>query len=349
MKNETSKAQIEPELTRMVSRRLVAIGILVAACLAVTSVFYGSMQIIMSLQDGAAIDWGSLLSFAMTPEDGLILGAIFILMGLECIHVGWQSSALRRILTESDPGTRTDIFYFVIAVTGLLTVMIKIATLGLGAWANALIAGGVGLQLGVNLPIWLACLLVYILQSFCIYWSHRFVHTPLMWPLHAVHHEAKDFNVITAARHHPVDAFFGDIAGVFIPAMIGFPAEAILIVGMFVTLYTIFIHTHLPMPDWIGRYVVHGPRGHGIHHSRDRRHYDTNFGDLVLWDRLFGTYNEDAPEVLTYGCDDPHGIYASGRPIHDMLAVQVLWLRRLWYALVKAGQERSLMDGGRLD
>mgnify|MGYP005727283267 CR=1 FL=1 len=349
MTEETLKTPFKLGLTKIIGRRIVATVILIVVCYIASSVFINAVQLIKDLQNGDIINWPSLFSFSLTLEDGLIPGIIFMLIGFECVYIGWQNSALRRILTDDDAGTRTDIFYFVIAVTGVQAVLIKIATLGLGVWTHSLLENGAGFQLAIDLPLWLACPLIFMLQSFCIYWSHRFVHTPLMWPLHAVHHHAKNFNVITAARHHPVDAFFGEIAGMFIPAMIGFPAEAVLIVGLFVTLYAIYVHSHLPMPSWFGRYVIHGPRGHGIHHSCEQQHHNSNFGDLVIWDRLFGTYNADAPEVINYGCDDPHGHYASGKPLRDMLSVQAHWFKGLYSAFKMIGTLSQTRNQNRID
>jgi hypothetical protein len=52
----------------------------------------------------------------------------------------------------------------------------------------------------------------------------------------------------------------------------------------------------------------------------------------VIWDRLFGTYNVDVAEPLVYGCADPDGVYQSGRPLRDMIVVELVWLRELWRA-----------------
>jgi len=94
---------------------------------------------------------------------------------------------------------------------------------------------------------------------------------------------------------------------------------------------------------------VFGPRGHGIHHGADPSCFDTNYGDLVIWDRLFGTYKADAPEPLVYGCADPDGIYQSGNPMRDIIAIEKAWLRALWQMAVSASDRLVLGAGAGRD
>jgi hypothetical protein len=49
------------------------------------------------------------------------------------------------------------------------------------------------------------------------------------------------------------------------------------------------------------------PSNHRVHHGRDAKYIDRNYGGiLIIWDRLFGTYQreEEAPD---YGITDPIG------------------------------------------
>ena len=148
--------------------------------------------------------------------------------------------------------------------------------------------------------------------------------------MHAVHHAATDFNVITALRHHPTEGVIAAVALPLVPALLGFPIEAIAIVILATAAYTIYVHADLPTSSFIERWIAFGPNGHGIHHGTDAACYNTNFGDLVIWDRLFGTYKVDVAEPRTYGCEDPVGLYQSGRPWRDMLLVQAACCRNLW-------------------
>jgi sterol desaturase/sphingolipid hydroxylase (fatty acid hydroxylase superfamily) len=59
----------------------------------------------------------------------------------------------------------------------------------------------------------------------------------------------------------------------------------------------IFIHANLRTPQWLG-WFVQRPEMHRIHHQRD--HHASNYGDIALWDMIFGTY--DNPPVWKGRC-----------------------------------------------
>jgi hypothetical protein len=92
---------------------------------------------------------------------------------------------------------------------------------------------------------------------------------------------------------------------------------------------SLWAHSDLPTNTFVERWIAFGPRGHGIHHCADPSCFNTNYGDLVIWDRLFGTYKADVAEPLVYGCVDPDGIYQSGNPLRDLIAVEKAWLQVL--------------------
>jgi sterol desaturase/sphingolipid hydroxylase (fatty acid hydroxylase superfamily) len=51
------------------------------------------------------------------------------------------------------------------------------------------------------------------------------------------------------------------------------------------------------------------PAMHQIHHSREQRHYDSNYGEVfAIWDWLFGTiYIPKEKEAIEFGLSDEHG------------------------------------------
>ena len=73
-------------------------------------------------------------------------------------------------------------------------------------------------------------------------------------------------------------------------------ASAVPMVGLFMWLHIVWIHSPTranfgPLRAWFvdNRY-------HRIHHSLEERHFDRNFGAFTtLWDRLFGTHHAPAP------------------------------------------------------
>jgi hypothetical protein len=78
------------------------------------------------------------------------------------------------------------------------------------------------------------------------------------------------------------------------------------------TLYQFWIHTRA-----IGRlgaleWVLNTPSNHRVHHGRDPKYIDRNHGGtLIVWDRLFGTYQAEEEEPV-YGITQP---LASWNPV----------------------------------
>jgi sterol desaturase/sphingolipid hydroxylase (fatty acid hydroxylase superfamily) len=135
--------------------------------------------------------------------------------------------------------------------------------------------------------------------DFIYYWNHRAMHeSRWLWAIHVVHHSSERYNLSTALRQPVADAF-----GVFVPygvmAGLGFRPELIETARGVNLLYQFWIHT-----DAIGRLgaaeeVLNTPSHHRVHHGSNQRYLDRNHGSiLILWDRLFGTFQrEDEPVV----------------------------------------------------
>jgi len=62
-----------------------------------------------------------------------------------------------------------------------------------------------------------------------------------------------------------------------------------------------FYHTNVRTPRWIG-YVFQRPEMHRIHHEYAR--HQNNYGDIVWWDMLFGTYENPAEFDSSCGFDN---------------------------------------------
>ena len=131
------------------------------------------------------------------------------------------------------------------------------------------------------------------------YWNHRVMHeSRWLWAIHVVHHSSERYNLSTALRQPVADAF-----GMFVPyglmAFAGFRPQLIETARGVNLLYQFWIHT-----ETIGRLgrleeVLNTPSHHRVHHGSNRRYIDRNHGSiLIVWDRLFGTFQrEDEPVV----------------------------------------------------
>ena len=147
--------------------------------------------------------------------------------------------------------------------------------------------------------------LAVLLYDFCDYWLHRVSHeSALFWAAHVVHHQSRRFNLSTALRQESAYALSGWMF--FLPmAVIGVPPAQFAIAGIVVLFYQFWIHTeHVgslgPLDRWFST-----PSNHRVHHATNARYLDRNYGAiLVVWDRLFGTFEPES-EPCVYGTTVP--------------------------------------------
>jgi sterol desaturase/sphingolipid hydroxylase (fatty acid hydroxylase superfamily) len=156
---------------------------------------------------------------------------------------------------------------------------------------------------------WIAC---FLGVDFLYYWFHRASHeVNAIWATHVVHHQSEEYNLAVALRQ---GALQGAMSWVFyLPlAWAGFPPLMFLALSSVNTLYQFWIHTRA-----IGRlgpleWVLNTPSNHRVHHGRNPRYIDRNHGGtLIVWDRLFGTYQAEDEEPV-YGITKP---LASWNPV----------------------------------
>lgn len=179
-----------------------------------------------------------------------------------------------------------------------------------------------GLFLGVLIPIskltplklpvtgW-TVVLTMLVADFIYYWTHRLSHEiRLLWAYHSVHHSSKEYNLSTAVRL----PWFGTIGDVmfYIPAvLLGFSPVLLVIGKIIVLLYQYWIHTQsIGKLGWFDRFF-NSPSNHRVHHGSNAVYLDRNHaGILMIWDRIFGTYQEElATEPVVYGLTKPLNSY----------------------------------------
>lgn len=133
------------------------------------------------------------------------------------------------------------------------------------------------------------------------YWNHRLSHeVRFLWAIHVVHHSSEHYNLSTALRQ-PVSESFGAFVPYGLMALLGVRPELIEQARAINLVYQYWIHTEL-----IGRLgplerVLNTPSHHRVHHGSNRRYLDRNHGSiLIVWDRIFGTF-EAEDEPVRYG------------------------------------------------
>jgi sterol desaturase/sphingolipid hydroxylase (fatty acid hydroxylase superfamily)/uncharacterized membrane protein YhhN len=152
---------------------------------------------------------------------------------------------------------------------------------------------------------WYGWLLALVFYDFCYYWLHRAGHeSAVFWAAHVVHHQSQDYNLSTALRQTSSGALLGWIF--YVPmALAGVPPLVFGVVALIDLLYQFWVHTeHVPKLGWFDRWFC-SPSNHRVHHAVNDRYLDRNYGGmLIVWDRLFGSFEEES-ERCVYGTRSP--------------------------------------------
>jgi sterol desaturase/sphingolipid hydroxylase (fatty acid hydroxylase superfamily) len=153
-------------------------------------------------------------------------------------------------------------------------------------------------------------LLLFILIDFQFYWLHRLEHfCRVFWAAHVTHHSAEHMNFTVGFRASLMRPLY-DFA-FFLPlAFIGFRPFDILLMYSICQIWAVFQHTELIRKlGWL-EYVFVTPSHHRVHHASNEKYLDKNMGMvLIIWDRLFGTFQVELPvkeyEPIKYGLTKP--------------------------------------------
>ncbi len=143
--------------------------------------------------------------------------------------------------------------------------------------------------------------LTFFTTDFIYYWFHRVSHIwkPL-WAFHLVHHSAMHMNLTAAYRLNWFSALISPLF--FIPAvLLGLPTEYVIISYVLNLAYQFFLHTEAVGTLGVIENVMDTPSSHRVHHGSNPIYIDKNFGGvLIIWDKLFGTYQPET-EKVQYG------------------------------------------------
>jgi sterol desaturase/sphingolipid hydroxylase (fatty acid hydroxylase superfamily) len=137
--------------------------------------------------------------------------------------------------------------------------------------------------------------------DFIYYWNHRFMHeSRYMWAIHVVHHSSERYNLSTALRQ-PVADVFGTFAPYGLLCLLGIRPGLIVQARGINLLYQYWIHTDTIRRIGPFEALLNSPSHHRVHHGVNPEYIDRNHGSiLILWDRLFGTFQREADPVV-YG------------------------------------------------
>lgn len=153
---------------------------------------------------------------------------------------------------------------------------------------------------------WWAGVILFLGVDLGYYWFHRLSHrVRFLWAIHESHHSSELMNFSVALRQPPLEPWV-DWPFFIALAWVGFSAHAILTMYAFNLFYQFFIHTELigKLPRWVELWL-NTPSHHRVHHGTNPEYVDRNYGGvLVIWDRLFGSFEPEVAPVK-YGVLHP--------------------------------------------
>jgi sterol desaturase/sphingolipid hydroxylase (fatty acid hydroxylase superfamily) len=181
---------------------------------------------------------------------------------------------------------------------------------------------------GTGLGVAGGVLVGYAAVSLMSYAWHRAAHRfDFLWrTFHQLHHAPQRLDMGGAALFHPLEiVVFVSLSTVTTTLVLGLRPEAAALTGLVAQFYSFFQHLNVKTPHVLG-YLIQRPEAHFVHHQRGVHAH--NYGDLPLWDLLFGTFKnprEFGREDV--GFDSPadrrYGAMLAFRDVSDAVGTRV--------------------------
>ena len=181
---------------------------------------------------------------------------------------------------------------------------------------------------------WWVWVLLFFADDLSYYWFHRISHeSRAFWASHVVHHSSRHYNLSTALRQTWVPMTYFPF-WLWLPA-VGFEPWMVLLAQAWSLIYQFWIHTEKirKLPRWFEA-VFNTPSHHRVHHGVNEQYLDRNYaGILIIWDRLFGTYEPEG-ERVRYGLTTQLRTFRPVRvAFHEYIA--------MWHDLKRARRARD--------
>jgi Delta7-sterol 5-desaturase len=204
--------------------------------------------------------------------------------------------------------------------------------------------------------LWLSTAALIFLHDAWFYWTHRAMHTKLLFRhVHRVHHMSHNPTPWAAFAFHPLEAVVeGAIFPLLVIVMPLHPLAAAIWL-MYMTLMNVFGHLgYEVLPPGFVRHKLFRWHNTSVHHNMHHSRFHCNYGLYFnIWDRLMGTnhheYEQEYDRVTGVATSEAHG--AGGRwgrfsasvvliVIAGFISYAALSAR--WTAELSAAQDRAV-------
>ena len=149
-----------------------------------------------------------------------------------------------------------------------------------------------------QIPVWALWIITFISIDLVFYVYHRMSHRiRFLWAIHLSHHSSEEMNFAVSFRQ----AWFGPISKIpffMVLPLLGFDPTIIAVAGVISTLWGIVGHTQVIGKLGPLEWIFNTPSHHRVHHGSNKQYIDKNYGNLlIIWDRLFGTFEPEDEKV----------------------------------------------------
>ena len=199
-------------------------------------------------------------------------------------------------------------------ITPLLFAALPIAV-NVNLWLTELFNLSTKPAVGSQTAIWFFTLILFLLDDFSRFLLHYLLHkVPFLWRIHQVHHSAEVLTPLTIYRSHPIENLLYAMRMTLVQGLaVGITMS---MYGPFITMFDIlganvfiFIfnlfganlrHSHIWWSWGKIEYVFISPAQHQLHHGKQAKYYDCNFGTVLsIWDKIKDkTIHSEAPALI---------------------------------------------------
>ncbi|MCB0819868.1 MAG: sterol desaturase family protein [Bacteroidetes bacterium] len=186
---------------------------------------------------------------------------------------------------------------------------------------------------------WVYWVLLFVGQDLMYYVLHYADHySRFFWASHVTHHSSEKFNFTVAIRSSVFQPFYRFLF--YLPlALVGFEALDIVFMYAACQVYGFWVHTELVgklHPAFEFLFVT--PSHHRVHHASNPLYLDKNMGMvLIIWDRLFGTFQEEREDVPVH-----YGLTSNIHTYHPLKVVFHEW-KAMWSDVRRSGGWRNAL------
>ncbi len=220
----------------------------------------------------------------------------------------WSAEALWPALAPHSEAPTQRVRHLVL---GLLNAGVAaISAIGLLAAVRWAAGAEFGLLRLGEIPWWMSLAVGFVALDLWQYLLHVAMHkVPVLWRMHAVHHNAERLEATLAWRFHVGEALLGTASVIPLAVVLGLDMTHVLLYNLVLLPVSLFHHADINLParvDRVLRLVVVTPRMHWIHHSRWQPETDSNYAAVFpWWDFLFRTFRSRRhAETVDIGLDN---------------------------------------------